>query len=197
MDALEEEMARPPEERDPATVFPIILPRECARDDWPGPIVPLGTLPFAVAWAMVPTQNRFIYLTDELAAYWQSLGIAWQEEAMRNLARISQGRWWGDKCDEAGKPFVLALLTQDAMGPSRLLLPALFEDVLGLDYRVAIPERTCAIAYRADLSASQRADVDAMIEGCFEHGTEPMTNERFRAADFWVAPGWPPSATEV
>ncbi len=187
LDALEAEMARSPEERDIATLVPIILPPECLSDDWPGPIIPLGRLPFALAWATVPAQNRFVYLTHEQANYWQDAGIDWRLEAMRNLGRISQGRWWGDKCDEAGKPFVLALLPDDALGPSRLLLPHLFDDVLGAPYQVCIPEQTCAIAYRTELSASQRADVDAMIEGCFRQGTEPMSDERFKAADFWIS----------
>jgi len=186
VDALEKDLASPPEDRDVATLVPIILPTECLTDAWPGPIVPLGRLPFAVAWATVPEQNRFIYVTDELAAYWRDLGIDWRAKAMQNLAEISEGRWWGDKCDGAGKPFVLALLPDDALGPSRLLLPHLLDGVLGPDYRVAIPERTCAIAYRTDLDAGQQADVDAMIEGCFKHGTEPMSDERFDPAEFWA-----------
>jgi hypothetical protein len=188
-DVLEDDLARQPEEHDLATLVPIILPADCLTDAWPGPIAPLGRLPFAVAWATVPEQNRFIYLTDELAAYWQDLGIDWRAEAMHNLARASEGRWWGDKSDDAGRPFVLALLPDDAFGPSRLLLPHLFDDLLGPNYRVAIPEQTCAIAYRGELDAGQRADVDAMIEGCFGQGTEPMSNDRFDPAEFWVSLG--------
>jgi len=187
VDALEREAARPPEQRDLGTLVPIILPPGCLCEQWPGPIVSLGRLPFAVAWATVPSPNRFIYLTHEQASYWQDLGIDWRAEAMKNLAGISEGRWWGDKCDETGKPFVLALLPGDALGPSRLLLPRLFDDVLGTDYRVAIPEQTCAIAYRANLDVGQQADVDAMITGCFTYGTEPMSDERFDPAEFWVS----------
>ena len=189
VDALEKELVKPPEQRDVATLVPIILPPVCLTDDWPGPIIPLGGLPFAVAWATVPAPNRFIYLTHEQATHWQDLGIDWRAAAMRNLAEISEGRWWGDKCDEAGRPFVLALLPDDALGPSRLLLPHFFDDVLGPDYRVAIPEQTCAIAYRTNLAASQQADVEEMIEGCFKHGTEPMSSERFDPAEFWVSLG--------
>jgi hypothetical protein len=186
VDVLAEELARPPEERDVGTVFPVILPYACLNEDWPGPIVPLGRLAFAVAWATVPEPNRFIYVTHEQAAYWLERGLDWRGEAMRNLARVSVGRWWGDKSDDAGKPFVLALLPDDALGPSRLLLPHLFDDVLGPGYQVAIPEQTCAIAYRAKLDLDQKLDVDAMIEGCFRHGTEPISNERFDPAEFWV-----------
>ena len=187
LDALERESARQPEERDIDALFPIILPRACLDDDWPGPIVPMGSLPFAVAWATVPTPNRFIYVTHELAAFWIDRGIDWRSRAMRNLAALSETRpWAGEKCDEAGKPFVLVLLHDDAMGPSRLLLPHLFEEVLGPDYRIAVPEQTCAVAYRADLNPQQLSDVDGMIDGCFAHGTEPMSTERFDPAEFWI-----------
>lgn len=72
----------------------------------------------------------------------------------------------------------------DAVGPSRLLLPHLFDDVLGTDYEVAIPEQTCAIAYRKKLTPAQAADVRGMIDG-YAHGTEPMRPDRFDAAQFW------------
>jgi len=131
--------------------------------------------------------NRFIYVTHELAAYWQDQGMDWKSQAMRNLAALSENRpWAGEKCDETGKPFVLALLHDDAMGPSRLLLPHLFEEVLGRGYHVAIPEQTCAVAYRADLTAQELSDVNGMINGCFAHGTEPMSADRFDPAEFWI-----------
>ena len=187
IDTLEEELASPPHERDIETLVPIILSRECLCEEWPGPIVPIGTLPFAVAWATIPRQNHLIYVNHEQADYWQNLGIDWREKAMRNLARLSERRRWaGHKLDKVGKPFVLALLHGDGIGPSRLLLPGFFDDVLGAAYRVAIPERTCAIAYRRDLCADEQSDVDNMISGCFEHGTEPMSAERFGSAEFWI-----------
>jgi hypothetical protein len=71
------------------------------------------------------------------------------------------------------------------MGPSRLLIPHLFDDELGADYMVALPERTCAVAYRTDLNGPQLSDVNGVIDGCFEHGTEPVSPTRYRASDFW------------
>lgn len=187
LDTLEIESARTPEQREIETLFPIILPRACLMDDWPGPIVPIGSLPFALAWATVPEMNRFIYVTHELAAYWQNQGTNWRAKAMQNLAGLVENRAWsGQKCDEAGKPFVLALLNDDAMGPSRLLLPHLFDEVMGPGYCVAIPEQTCAIVYRAELNAEEHFDVEGMIGGCFNHGTEPMSPDRFDPAEFWI-----------
>jgi hypothetical protein len=188
VDALEAELDQPLHQRDPATLVPVILPLECLKVDWPGPIVPIPELPFAIAWATIPQPQHFIYVSHEQAAFWEELGVCWKTEAFRNLARISEGRerWAGEKLDDSGKPFVLALLQDDSIGPSRLLLPGLFADVFGSDYCVAIPERTCAIIYRSDLTAEQRADVDNMIDGCFRHGTEPMSPDRFDPSAFWI-----------
>lgn len=185
--ALGEGLERPVEERDIDTLVPVILPNACLTLDWPGPIAPLGSLPFALAWATMPTPNRFIYVTQKLATYWEDLGIDWRRVAMTNLVALgAEQPWTAEKCDDDGNPFVLVLLHHDAIGPSRLLVPHLFDDVLGKDYRVAIPEQTCAIAYKANLSAQEESDVDAMIEGCFRDGTEPMSPGRFEAARFWI-----------
>jgi len=188
IDALEADLNRAPSENDLATLVPIILPHDCLTTDWPGPIAAIGSLPFAIAWALIPEPNYFLYLTHERAALWEDSGIDWRAEAMRNLAQVSEGRhrWAGDKLDDDGKPFILALLFDDGFGPSRLLLPHLYDDLLGPDYRVAIPERTCAVAYRRELTPAQARDVDGIVEGCFRHGTEPMSNERFNPEDFWT-----------
>lgn len=105
---------------------------------------------------------------------------------MANLSRISENRpASGEKVDDDGFPFLKVMLHEDAVGPSRLLLPHLFDEILGVDYEVAIPEQTCAIAYRKKLTPSEAAVVNGVISGCYEHGTEPMSPERFEARRFW------------
>jgi len=71
------------------------------------------------------------------------------------------------------------------MGPSRLLVPGLFAGVFASDYLVAIPEQTCAVAYRADLSGNAAFVAQTMVESCFSHGTTPMSPERFDPEIFW------------
>jgi hypothetical protein len=182
---IEAQLKPPPWDQDVATLVPVIVPRECA-EQWPGPIVPIADLPFAGAWALIPKPNLFVYVSHEQASYWAGEGVDWREEAMLNLARIASSARFGRKCDASGRPFVVALLTDDAIGPSHLVLPRLFEDELGPDYRVAIPERTCAIAFRAALDDEEERVVAAMIDGCLRQGTEPMNPNRFDPADFWI-----------
>jgi hypothetical protein len=141
-----------------------------------------------MGWAVLGEMNSFFYVTHAEAAYWEAEGIDWRGIAFDNLAHLAgQHPASGEKLDADGRPFIQILLHDDAIGPSRLLIPHLFEDVFGTEYRVAIPERTCAVLYRTDLTPEQVADVDGMITGCFEHGTEPMCAERFAPQAFWAA----------
>lgn len=188
IEQLRADLARHPSERDTAQLVPIVLPLVLLQLNWPGPIVQIGQLPFAAAWAVLGENNTMTYVNSELAAYWENAGMDWRAKALDNLVRMTGSRPAShQKVDESGRPFMQVMLHEDAIGPSRLLLPHLFDDVLGPDYRVAIPEQTCAIAYRADLTPEQKADVDNAIEGCFVRGTEPMSADRFDARLFWVS----------
>jgi len=186
LEVLEAGRGVEPADRDLSRVVPIILPLELLTSAWPGPIVQIGDLPFCAAWATCGEMNTFFYVTEREARFWDDAGIDWRATALANLARISEGRpASGEKLDDDGLPFLKVMLHEDAVGPSRLLLPHLFDEILGADYEVAIPEQTCAIAYRKNLSPNQEADVSGAINGCFEHGTEPMSAERFKAHRFW------------
>ena len=181
------ELARPPSEHDIDRLVPLILPSALLRPYWPGPIEALGDLPFALTWAIAGDGNSFVYVTRTIEAHWDAAGIDWRARAMENLQRIARkDRASHEKNDEFGLPFVQVLLNEDAIGPSRLLLPGFFEDTFGEDYLVAIPEQTCAVVYRTDLTEEETALVDTLINECFEGGTEPMTRERFDPRRFWA-----------
>lgn len=186
LEVLEAGRGVEPADRDLTRLVPIILPLELLTPAWPGPIARIGQLPFCVAWATCGEMNCIFYVTEREAQFWEEKGIDWQATALANLSKLSANRpASGEKLDDDGVPFVKVMLHEDALGPSRLLLPHLFDDDLGADYEVAIPERTCAVAYRKSLSSSQVADVNSMINRCYEHGTEPMSPDRFDACLFW------------
>lgn len=180
-------LARQPHEHDISSIVPIIRPYDWLDGGYSGPIVQLTDLPFSLAWAVWSAPHISIYVTYEMAQYWEETGVDWPEEAMKNLRRIAQSkRMSGARKDENGKTTIVAMLTDDAIGPSRLLIPDLFADIFGEDYMVAIPEQTCAIAYPKDLPESEMAAVDGMIEGCYRKGTTPLSPERFEASRFML-----------
>jgi hypothetical protein len=178
-------MDRSPSAHDTDKIYPIIVPIECVGLEWPGPIEQIGQLPLALAWAIVNEENLWLYVTFEQADLWEQAGVNWRKAAFQNLGRLADAGGFGGKEDDSGHPFVKVMLQDDAMGPSRLLVPHLFDDELGADYMVALPERTCAIAYRANVGGQQLSDVNGMIDGCFENGTEPVSPTRYRASEFW------------
>lgn len=182
---MHRQMDLPPSAHSTATVYPVIAPLECMEVGWPGPIEQIGQLRLALVWAIVNEPTVFLYVTFAQASFWESAGLKWREAAFQNLARLAEMGGFGSKADEDGHPFVMVMLQDDAMGPSRLLVPHLFDEVLGADYMVSLPERTCAIAYRANVSGPNLSDVDGMISGCFEHGTEPVSPERYHATELW------------
>jgi hypothetical protein len=181
-------LARTPPEHDRASIVPIIRPYDWLERGYPGPIVPLADLPFSLAWAVWSPPHIFIYVTYEMAQYWEGIGFDWANESLKNIARMSRSqRHSGVRKDESGRISMVGLLTPDSIGPSRLLVPDLFADIFGEDYMVAIPEETCAIAYPRDLEDSEMLAVDELIEGCYRQGTTPLSPERFAARRFMLA----------
>ncbi|NKJ44755.1 hypothetical protein [Novosphingobium sp. SG720] len=190
---LEAALEVPVELRDLDHVYPIILPGEILDLDWVGPCIPINETPFALAWAEVRDGNAWTYVSFAMADWWNGKGLDWQRMAFQNLRNASELGANGEKLDCEGRPFMKVMLQADAFGPSRLLIPGLFQHELGAAYQVAIPERTCAVAHRSELTVSEASDVEGVIKGCFAHGTEPMSPERFHASTFWkpaIFGGW-------
>lgn len=169
-----------------SSLFPAILRPDCIPDQWGGPVSRIGRGPLYMTWLFQGEDRIRHYVTDEQATIWDAAGIDWRGGAIRNATTLSAAGGFGTKLDEAGRPFIKAMLTEDGLGPSRLFVPHLFADELGDDYRVAVPELTCAIAFRRTLNSEEEADVAAIISGCYIHGTMPVSDQRFSAWDFWI-----------
>jgi hypothetical protein len=179
--------ARKPHEHDISGLVPLIMPYDWLNGDYSGPIVPLADLPFSLIWAVRSEPQYFVYVTYEMAEYWEVEGIDWPEVAMKNIQRIAEAkRAGGSGQDENGRIKIVALFAEDGLGPSRLLVPNLFTDIFGEDYIVAIPEGTYAFAYRSDLPEREMVDIDGIIENCYKVGTNPMSPERFAASRFMI-----------
>ncbi len=187
LETLRDGLKRPPADHDIAKLYPQIIPLSLLRPDWPGPIEQLGDLPFSVSWAVADPQNYFRYASWDMTRHWESMDINWRDVAMENLTKLSRDYpYAGTKEGADGQPYLLSLLNHDSMGPSRLLVPNLFEELFGDDYTVAIPERTCGVVHRNDLQGEEAFVANTLIDECFKVGTEPMSDERFNPKRFWV-----------
>ncbi len=167
-------------------LWPLIAPfGMLSAPSWIGPLEPLP-LPRALTWAVREPGDCITYLTHEGAALFEARGIDWKARALENLRRGSEALpYSGYKLGPDGRPFMVSLLHPDGFGPSRLLLPGLFEKVFPEGYLVAVPERTCAVLYRRDLAPDEQAVIERIIDGCFREGTDPITPERFAPEVFW------------
>lgn len=170
-----------------ANLFPVILPPDWVSDQWGGPIRSIGRGLLHMTWAVQGPDQRRHYVSDEQAASWCANGIDWRAVATQNAVSLSSVGGFAGKQDRAGCTFIRAMLNDDALGPTRLFVPHLFDDELGEDYCVAIPELTCAIAFRRTLTSEQEADVAGIISGCYAEGTKPISEQRFKAKDFWIS----------
>ncbi len=167
-----------------ANLFPLIMPPSWVSHQWGGPVAPIANGALHMTWAVHTAENRQFYVTDEQAAEWESDGIDWRAISLDNAAGLDAGE--KGKWDESGHAFIRVLLNDDGLGPARLFIPHLFDDELGYDYFVAVPEMTCAVAFRKTLTVKQESDVAGFISGCFAVGTTPISDRRFSAKDFWV-----------
>jgi hypothetical protein len=175
------------EDDDLAKVYPQIMPFSLVGPSWPGPIEPLGDLPFGISWAVADPENYFRYVSWDMSQFWESTGTNWRAVAMENLKELSRSYpYAGVKEDSDGRIYLLSLLSRDSMGPSRLLVPGLFKDMFGENYTVAIPERTCGVVFRNGLEGEEELLAKTLVDECFRVGTEPMSNERFDPKRFWV-----------
>jgi hypothetical protein len=169
-----------------ANLFRVILPPEWVSDQWGGPLHRIGRGPIYMTWAVQGEDQRRYYVSDEQAASWDAEGIDWRATASRNTSKLVSSGGFGGKRDEAGHSFIKVMLHDDGLGPSRLFVPHLFDAELGDDYCAAVPELTCAIAFRRTLTDEQEADVAGIIAGCYAEGTTPVSEQRFSAKDLWI-----------
>jgi len=169
-----------------AGLFPVILPPDWVSNEWGGPIRRIGEGPLHMTWAVQGEDRRRHYVSDEQAARWDAEGIDWRAAASKNAFQLSSLGGFGTKRDSAGCHFLKVMLNDDGLGPSRLFVPNLFTNELSEDYQVAVPELTCAVAFRRSLTSEQEADVAAIISGCYGGGTTPISDARLGAADFWI-----------
>ncbi len=167
-------------------LMPVIVPAEFSRDDWPGPIQALGARGLCLTWGLLGEHQTIAYVSHADAARWEANGVAWRAKALENLRRRSEEQPYSHRRDdEEGRAIFVALLHEDGLGPSRLLVPHLFDEVFPERYRVTVPERSCAILYRHTLTGRQAEVVEMLIESCFRGGAQPVSLAHFAPESFW------------
>jgi hypothetical protein len=171
-------------------VVPIIVPREYFEGgDWVGPYAYLRSAALGVTWTILHAGEAMVYVNRDRAEGWERDSIEWRGRAQRNLERLSAHQLWThEKRDERGRLLWAAMMHDDGLGSSRLLLGQQLLDALDGQYRVGIPDRSCAIVVPLAAGRSNLEQVGGMVREMFQGATTPMLGDILDPAEVELQP---------
>ncbi|QUD90572.1 hypothetical protein [Phenylobacterium montanum] len=178
----------PPEKVDLDALCPAIIPREfSASGDWPGPVVQLPVDGVDLTWVVHGEPDLVRYVDWRLDAYWRDNEVDWRSKAMANLVRVAHAHPHSHEFrGDDGRVVMVVMMHEDGLGPSRLLVPHLLDEVFPDGYQVALPELTCAFAFGVT-AGDEDPRIEELISGCFTNGTRPLSPLRYQPEHFWLA----------
>jgi hypothetical protein len=177
---LRKSLKRPADRLELDDVVPVLVPASIAEEGkWVWPIVKMRVEGLAVTWACLQPEQTMLYVSHDTAAHWTSSGIDWQTRSMENLIRMSEPLATHGFQREDGSYYGVAMMHEDGIGPSRLLLNGLLEEQFPEGYLVSIPERSVGIACSMRASVEERERLEGVIRECFENGTRPFLRGLF------------------
>lgn len=168
-------------------LYPMLLPKAFAETGaWVGLTETIDAEGLDLSWGVLTPPNWINYLDREMIAFWEGRGLDWRKAAAANIARLASERpWSGHFTDHAERITIVAFLHEDGLGPSRLTVPGLLDEVFPHGYEVAVPELTCAIAIGRFPDAKEDPRAEQIIQSCFAEGTRPVSPKRYPPETFW------------
>ena len=168
-------------------LHPILVPKEFDETGvWVGPIEALDVDGLDLTWGVLSPPNIVNYLDREMIASWEGQDVDWRTAATLNLRHLAGDRPWSHELqDDEGRMILVCFMHEDGFGPSRLLVPNLLSTIFPDGYEVAIPELTCAVAI-GKVRDIEDPRAEAMIQGCFNNGTRPVSPRRYAPETFWI-----------
>ncbi|MFL6229948.1 MAG: hypothetical protein ACJ741_14340 [Pyrinomonadaceae bacterium] len=166
-------------------LVPIIIPREyLSYDNWPGPYRLLKHPELALTWVVLEPGQWMNYLTQDQAGAWAEEGIDYERQALENLERITGGdAWTHSKVDSEGSLLYAAMMHEDGLGSSRVLLRERWSELFPRGYWVAIPERSFALVVPKEVSSEGLQEAKDLAVKCWEGGTTPMLPDLLEQED--------------
>ena len=176
LDALRKGLALAPDQIKTNLVTPVFVPSSFfSLGNWVGPYLELRAKEIGLTWSVMLPNQTMRYVDRDLAQYWEQSGLDWKRIALRNLSEHSNQNPGTHEFRRAnGERYAVAMMHEDGIGPSRLLLRDQLSHVFPNGYRVALPEMSCALAFMRDLEPSEFAQIRELIDRCFEKGTRPL-----------------------
>jgi hypothetical protein len=156
------------------SVLPVIVPRTYFQfGNWPGRYLLLRHPDLAVTWVELTRPEWMNYVNYERQREIEQCGFGIHSIAMANLHKQSEKHFTHARTD--GDRIVFqAMMHEDGLGTSRLLLLPGLNAPFATGYLVAIPERSCGFVVPKGLPPSEHDEVLQMITRCHRYGTIPM-----------------------
>jgi hypothetical protein len=132
-----------------------------------------------------------VYITRQQAQKWDAEQLDWRAIAIRNLCRDT-----GDfiatheKRTNTGRLLWFALMHNDGLGSSRLLLHQKVATEFPQGYWLAIPERSCGLIVSKAMTADELNETETLISNCYENGTTAMSDRLFEPEELAIPESW-------
>ena len=174
-----------PAELDSRELLPVFLPASIfATGKWCGPFTRLRAAEIGLTWAVLMPGGSLRYVNRAIQSHWEEQGLDWKALAMTNLSRHTENQPGPRMLRRVnGEVFAVAFLYDDGLGPSRLLFRGTLAKFFPKGCRVAIPERSCGLAFGTDLTPQELSQVEGVINHCYHHGTRPFAPGSYAVDD--------------
>jgi hypothetical protein len=171
--AMNDGLNAPPAEVDRTSLLPLLAPAAFfSSGKWCGPSVRLRNPDIGLTWVVRKPGQTMRCLNFEIQKRWEAEGLDWKELAMRNLSACTTGQAGVFELRRPnGELYAISFMFQDGLGPSRLLFRGSLTQMFPDGYRVAIPERSCGIAFAANLAGKEMRSLQSVIDNCYKKGT--------------------------
>jgi len=165
-----------PEQVEITTLVPILAPeRFFTAGGWPGPYSPLRAKNIALTWSVLLPHQTMRYVDRALEEHWNARGLDWRSQALHNLdAQTGHNLATHEFSRPDGSIYAIAMMHEDGIGPSRLLLKKRLQQLFREGYEVALPEMSCAFAISSSADKSEADKLRGLVERCYESGTRPL-----------------------
>lgn len=190
LNAIRTALARGPRPEDIDNVVPVIVPRTFfALENWPGPHLNLRHEALGLTWAVLADGQAMVYVNHERIELWAQQGVDWRERALTNLVdRSRTSLWTHEKRDDLGKIVFVALMQADGLGSSRALLHRALQLNLKTEFRIGLPDRSCAVIFPKSITAVDRSTPAQMIADMYDGATSPLCRDLLDVHDLDIEP---------
>ena len=166
-------------------LYPLIVPAEYLQTGiCKLPHVPLRASDLILTWVVLHAGQTMVYVTEAQVEQWKETGVNLAVVAIENMRRgTGDNPATHEKRDEGGKLQWVAMMQEDGLGSSRVLLTDNLQALFPEGYSLAIPERSVGMALSNDAASEHKDAFMLAVQNCHRDGTTPMLGRLLSPTD--------------